>query len=416
MFDDSLHKSKTYQKNFEKNQKNFTASLINRSPHISKYGFIHYVPLLVEKRDDKEYFKFYETLMSIIRGIVLNYKNDKEVQKIISVSDKALELLDCCKNSCRDYEMGTLRADFLIDKNKNFKMNEINARFPFNGYFISYHINESLGLGDLKRDGIFELETIKEIPNSFERIFGNTLVIKDSEPDWDIKLYWEYANSKGKRFFKINPKSLKVKEKRFFGDKSLEAIVLELKQREILADFNKKCVIALQNYPHLNDLRSVLIAHDKRLLAVLFNKKLLKRYSGEEERKIIEPYLIETYALNNETDMKEKFIRDKDEWVLKHALKGKSKELYIGAELSKEEWAKTCEEAKNGPFVFQKKVEEYNFSVYFPHLKHFKLPLFGMLLGIDGKYISQGMYRGQAYDPTGLWDGHVSLPCAIKEK
>lgn len=406
MFDDSLHASKFNRRNFEKNQRKFAEILTARSEHIARYGFVHSIPLIVGENDNERYKEFYETLMQVVKRAVLNFSNDYELQNLIQLPDKANYLLSFCPEN---YSMGTLRPDFLIDKSGEFKINEINARFPINGYFMSYHLN--FGLNEKQR-----VKELEKIPEHFGRLFGNTLLIKDSESDWDIRFYWEYMKGKGKDFFKARPENLKIKSGRFFGDKSLDAIILELKQREIYEHFNKRIVQCLQQYPNLNDLRTVLIGHDKRLLAALYDKNILSRYANKRERKIIEPHLIETYAINSSDDLKENYIKNKDEWVLKHALKGKSKQLYIGSDMSEEEWKKRCLEAENGPFVMQRKVSQKEFNVYFPHLKDFKMPLSGMLLGIDGKFVSQGCFRGGKYDPTGLWDGFLSIPAAIKEK
>ena len=354
---------------------------------------------MAKDKDNKNYKQFYETLMNVVEKIVLNYHSDDELQKIISLPDKSIELISYCK---KPYLMGSLRPDFLIDVNEEFKMNEINARYAFNGYFLSYYVNKSLSNGGL--------EDISKIPESFRRIFGNTLFLKDSEPNLDVILYQEYLMEKDLKIQTINSELfLDLKQE------DLESVVLELKQREILDNFVKGDIEKLEEYSYLNDIRSIFIAHDKRLLAVLYNNSILDKYANGMEKDILKPHLIETYAINSESDLKEKFIDDKDEWVLKHALKGKSRELYLGTNFDLDSWKKICDNIHDKPFVAQKKINQKEFGVYLPHLGKINMNLFGMFMGVDGKFISQGCYRGKTLDPTMLWNGFLFMPPSIEK-
>jgi hypothetical protein len=391
IFDDSLHRNKKIQQNFLQLQKQLSLS---EYPSIDKYGFVHATPIIVGREDNSQYKEFYETLMNVVRRIIVNYRGDGDVKKIIHLPEKFQQLLGFCSE---DYNLGTLRPDFLIDGRMNFKMCEINGRFPLNGYFITYLMNQSF-----RRVKEFrKLEPLEEndmIPEYFERIFGNTSVLKIAEPNWDIALYGEYLEKKGKKLEIVHPKNKDLK--------NLESVIVELRQPEILEHLLVEQVRELQNHPHLNDLRTILIGHDKRLLAVLYDKKLLGRYATSSERKIIEPHLIETYFTNYEIPG---FAANKDEWVLKHALLGKSKHVYIGKEMSMDEWVRACLHVKKEPFIIQKKVKEHRFSIYLPHLGEIKNPIYGTLLGVDGKFISQGLLRTIYEDKTRFSSGFMSL-------
>ena len=413
MWNDSLHKDKLYRKDFNENQKRFSGALNENSEHLIKYKFTHSIPLIVDKNDNKIYKEFYETLMRVVKRIVINYDIDSDIQKIIQLPERAVELINAADYQ---YHLGSLRPDFLVDESMNFKMNEINARFPFNGFFHCFYVNDSLNSLDiLKNDGVSSILEINNLPDSFKRIYGNTLLLKDSEGDWDVKLYWEYLKNKGKEFYKIKPEKLEINEGKFFGDNNLESVVMELKQREIMKHLTPEHIKLLGKYNQLNDIRSVLIAHDKRLLAALYDKDILCKYATEDERQVLLSHLIETYAINSPGDLKNEYIENKDKWVLKHALKGKSKQLYLGEDYNGDDWLKICKSTKGEPFVAQRRVLEHEFDIYMPHIDNFKIPLYGMLMGVDGKFISQGVFRGSDYDITGIWDGFMFVPIAIQK-
>src|SRR3989344_3354432 len=363
MINDLLHQTNEIQGEFSNLQISLFNNLKKKFNETEKFGFVHATPFLVDQKDNERYKIFYESLSAVIRRIVLAYSRDDELQQIIPLKNRARNLLDACSD---EYRLGSLRPDFLLDREGNFKINEINARFPTNGFFISYGINSALNdVEELSKRGIIPLNDMNKVPSLFERLAGNITAIKESEPNWDISLYKEYLNSNGRKFSYVNPREIKLIDNRLdLNGENLESIVLELKQREIIQNCTPEFISVMQSHNHINDLRTILLVHDKRLLAVLSDDKLLKKYSTENEREVIKPGLIKTIAIQSYDDLKEEVSENKDEWVLKHALKGKGNQVYIGPELSEEEWKIACDTARKGSFVAQKYVNQKKFSIY----------------------------------------------------
>ena len=132
MFDNSLHKENKFE-NFEENQTEFYSEFLKRSKFLEKYGFVHHIPILVGKEDEKKYKNFYETLCSVVKRIVLNYENDENVQNIIQLSDKAKELFGSCDY---EYKLGTLRPDLLINKDMGVRCARLMGDFLLMVIFI----------------------------------------------------------------------------------------------------------------------------------------------------------------------------------------------------------------------------------------------------------------------------------------
>jgi hypothetical protein len=415
MFSDVLHKDKDIRRNFTNMQRKFIDSLKKQTDCSDRYGFLHSTPLIVSQESQKEFKEVYEVLMKAVKRIILNYEKDENIRKILPLSKSSRNLVSYCDFS---YDMGTLRPDFLINRDMEFKFNEINARFPFNGYFISYYMNNSLAsIGEFQKQEISKLSELDNILFEFDRLKGEVSIIKRKEADWDILFFAENMIRRGKKVNHFYAEDLELKNKNkekklFVGDKELDSIVIELTQQELENNFNEDKIRSLKNHSHINDIRTILLGHDKRMLAVLYNDEILSRYLNKQEKDILKPHLIETYSfhsLDNLTDI----LQSKDRWVLKPALKGKMKDLYIGDKVSEKKWRQAFEKAQKEPFIVQKKIDEHEFDIYLPHLNTCKVALSGLLLGIDGRFISQGVYRGFAQDPTSLWNGCMFIAPAL---
>ncbi len=412
MFDDYLHKDKRIQEQFLKIHKKFMSCLEKQSRFTRRYGFVHSLPVVHREEDSTRYKQVYSALMSGVCRVVQSYYEDKDVQKVMSLPENLRSIISAFNGK---YTPGLLRPDFLIDSDLQPKFCEINARFPFNGYFISYHANNALKKVQ-KLLKVRALDELDNFPCMLERLYGNVSVIKEAEPDYDIVFFCEKTERNSFNVQYIRPSKLSVSDgKLFYGRKKLETIVLELQQWEIAKHFTEEHALALKNHAHVNDLRTILIAHDKRLFDLLYDSKTARRYLNGDEKKLLEPYLIETHAANKNKKILGRAACEKDSWVLKPALKGKGQQLYIGSEMTQDSWKIACKEAEKEPFVVQRRVEEHNFSLYVPHLGIVKMPLVVTLLGVDKEFVSQGIYRGKFYDLTNISDGFVFVLPALSE-
>jgi len=389
---DILHKDEGIQGDFKQLQSAFNFYLSEKYRGARKFGFIHATPLIVSG----DFREFYNTLMSVVKRVALSF-DEPSIRDVFKIPDELRAILQNCSP---EYSMGTLRPDFLVGQDENFFINEINARFPTNGYFISHGASYAISrMNRWRKKGIGQLEEISEIPLLFSRRLGqNVVVLKRSEPNWDISLFEEYIKSQ----------EGSVEYFQEFCKNPEKGVVIELKQREIPEFFNGVDINEFQKQRHINDFRTILVAHDKRLLSILSDENILRNYASTEERKIIMPHIPFTKVINDSGDIDD--LKDRGEWVLKHALKGKSKNVYIGREMSEDAWERACLLAQGGNFVAQRYVKQKEFSIYVPHLGLTKMNLEGMLLGMDGQFISQGNYRGKINDTTRLWDGILSIP------
>lgn len=398
---DELHREGSkYHTGFLERQISFVTSLEEISDISRKYGFIHSIPL-ISSGNQENFGRLYDSLMRVVCSIVENYHESPELQEAIPLPDDIKSYLRGLGN----YDIGCLRPDFLIDEDGKVKINEINARYSLNGCMISYFVNGVLNGGSL---GDFEsIPSIEGIVKAYDTRVGNHVaLLKISEPDWDCDLYRKYLKTCGRELKKVDP--LKVDDYTAF-----DSAILELKQREIYEAIRKNRTAFLKDTPHMNDLRTILIAHDKRLLSVLWNDELVNQFACSEDLEILMPHLIETYDVGQGKILDRLNVkRNREQWVLKHALKGKSQQVYIGHRVSDKDWGDACDKAAFDNFVLQRKVKQKPFHIYIPYLGSVTTTLEGMLLGFDGKFLSEGIYRGKFNDPTRLCEGFLFVPPA----
>lgn len=96
------------------------------------------------------------------------------------------------------------------------------------------------------------------------------------------------------------------------------------------------------------------IVHDKQLFPILHMPQTLKLMT-ESEKSFIKLHIPESYILDKNKFNDQKFIDNKDSYLIKPISSRDSKNVYIGKEISSEEWKKALSDcSKNGNFIIQK--------------------------------------------------------------
>ena len=155
----------------------------------------------------------------------------------------------------------------------------------------------------------------------------------------------------------MTPNELQVSDDNLlFKGQKCEQFIIELHQDELLR-LNDNFLEALIKSNYINDLRTILIGHDKRLLSVFSSQEIMLRYISMEEFKILNKYIIQTYVPNNEIN--KKVISNKNYWILKKYGGGKGIGMYIGkihsTELIKNILKNEYDDYIIQPYLFQKK-------------------------------------------------------------
>ena len=294
-----------------------------------------------------------------LEAIIKNYFDDKDIQSILNLSKKALRLLEKCSKTT--YKLGSIRPDFLITTDNKIKICEINARFPFNGILATQYLRDIYN-----KTSISDYISINQYPNILTLVLENfdlskpIVILRDREKGYDMnfleKVLKENSKIKQKQI-SITPSELAVSDgKLSFKVQKCEQFIIELHQDELL-NLSDNFLEALIKTNYINDLRTILIGHDKRLLAAFSSEDIMLRYISMEEFKILNKYIIQTYVPNNEIN--KKVIANKNHWVLKKYGGGKGIGMYVGkihsTELIENILKNEYENYIIQPYLFQKK-------------------------------------------------------------
>jgi hypothetical protein len=203
---------------------------------------------------------------------------------------------------------GTMRPDIIIDeKTSQLRVCEINARFSVNGFLLSAHLNEALRISSCLPNSLYSRFLTTSIPHmhSFISDLKRRLLVPPSSASasasaspllvvWavfdreplvnDILLLesslnnckWDFDNFGQVRVNVISPDTLSVDSDGLLlhtpTGEIISSCLLELHQSELisLSDSILLALLRLSSQGRcLNDLRAILLAHDKRLLSVL---------------------------------------------------------------------------------------------------------------------------------------------------
>jgi hypothetical protein len=322
-----------------------------------------------------------ETLRRAVIKIVSNYFSDVDIQKSIPLSKDIADELKSLNSEI--YDVGLIRPDFLFSKKGENKICEINARFTLNAFFMTSYVND---LYIRLYPNFSGLEHFKLFKKKADDVFkGDKIaIIKGREHGYDIhSLLLEYKD------IKLCP--LKNIKKIL---KNNNTVVLELHQDELAPYLGDVCRAIKGGVRVINDPRTIFIAHDKRILSVLSDKGIMKKYLNSRDVATLQRYIIQTFSKGASSLSKtayENARNKKDSWVVKKAIGGKSDGLYTGKLKSQREWNDAL---KSKDIVLQPYIEQKKFECWNPYTQQYNdFYLAGTLPQWDEQCYGPGLYR-----------------------
>ncbi|WP_280745571.1 MULTISPECIES: hypothetical protein [unclassified Parabacteroides] len=328
-----------------------------------------------------------------------------EFEQIFPIPDVARRVVDICRPY--PYRIGTYRPDFLIDRSGQIKICEIGARFPLNGYFMS-GISEYIGTCNYPYVSYLErpeyerfLHYLFDYWGRFERL----CVLKSADKPCDIKYYTPFFEALGIPVHVLSPEQIKPSSPELANC----AVVNELNQYD-MERLDDETLHAIAASNALNDMRTIFLIHDKRFLAVLSDAHFQSQCLEEDDIAFLRPYLIPTYTRLQNPELWHDARRQKDGWVLKHALLGKSEQVYVGCTCSEEEWegvfaSPLIEAMVLQPFIRQQRLDstigEHIYSDF----------VVGTLLCFDDCFLGPGIFRTSSFEVTNRVDDRKMAAC-----
>ena len=245
-------------------------------------------PLAVTERDVAVYDRLYAAIATGIERVVQAYWSDARIRAILALPPPLLELL--ARTEGLAYRTGALRPDFLCDADGVFRICEVNARFPTNGFMCSYYTNEAVDglayLAGCPARSVPGLRRTLDVLTSRFRAGEPLVVLLDREQGTEVFLLVDELRRRGIDARCRRPAQLLVRGGRIVdGGDVVEQFILELERDELL-DLPVDLFDALAaSERSFNDVRTLLLGHDKRMLAVLSRPEIMVDHVGADERR-----------------------------------------------------------------------------------------------------------------------------------
>jgi hypothetical protein len=370
-------------------------------------------PMILPSSHLEDYGKLSILLNKILRAIVLNYFKDERIRNIYQLDNELEDILRLAEGM--PYNVGMYRPDFVIDTDGQHKICEIGCRYPINGWMLSYYLNLII-----KQLAPSVNPSWKHIPEQGTFI---SAILKDL--DLDKPLFYisrpkegigtddlfKMMKEQGLDVMEISVDQLQWKnENLMVGQHVATQFIVEM-DREELKDLNPKILKGLIEADIcINDVRSLILVHDKRVLNVLYNEEIICDYISKEAYNFLRSFLIPSYTLDT-APKREELIDSTSNWILKKNSGGKGIDAYVKNSCKPEVWAGLINNRWQS-YMAQKYIEQEVFEIEHNGKKQ-QINIVGLLLFYNDQSFGPGIFRGSSENIVNLYSGGYILPCVI---
>ena len=351
-------------------------------------------------------------LCKAIVKVVSAYFADERIRQIYQlhpVLEKALKLA-----AHRTYEPGFYRPDFLYDRNSHARICEIGSRYPLNGWMISYYQNLIYEqLYDLSTTTLEVISAQKQVLNVLIDLWDLSLpvgCIHDEEKGTEILFVKRELLRSGGSCISVRPQDLELRNGAIvFQNLPLNQFILEI-DREELGKFKPEVLDQLvRQGNYFNDVRTLILVHDKRILSVFWNEDIMRDYLSEEEYAFLKPYLIPSFVIKNEEEI-DPYLYGTQNLILKLNSGGRGIGAYLKNDCYLDEWESVLRNHWKHymiqHFVDQEVYEIGGLSQY----------LVGMLLCRNDQHFGPGLFRGSAESVVNVYQGRARIFPVLLQK
>lgn len=352
-------------------QARLSAALSARKRPLSWYTERWYpYPLLLSGVEVRRLTRLQELIYSAFKALVPRYLHDPRLQERVPMTSWSRDVFAVLDGSL--YEPGALRPDFLIRPDGSFLVCEINGRFPLNGFFISLTSEEVF------RQVWPELRIAGSLHHlRGDLLKGPTAIVKSQERGYDLFLFLEELEERG---FSAEVLSLEEFQKGVHSPQvMLELHGLELQQLPL--DFLRRFH---REKKYFNDLRTVILGHDKRLLSILSDADLMAEFIPCQEARLLAEQIVPTFTVGRSPNIKA------ERWLQKPAHSGKGEGLNFFAQ----------DRVEPGT-VLQPEIEQKSFTLQNGE----RVNLVGLLPMWNSNFYGPGIFRAGPGPIVNLSDG-----------
>ncbi|MCF8266995.1 MAG: hypothetical protein K9I69_02845, partial [Ignavibacteriales bacterium] len=280
---------------------------------------------------------------------------------------------------------------FVVGPDGQISIVEINARY-FHGYFLhgltEFIMENKLGCYSYI-DGRKPIDLLIDQVFNYFGNFNRLIYLRGNDRDADNRYFQQLFEKSGIEFLNISPKDLSSSHNLLNGS----AIINGFNQME-LDNLTPDEIELLSASNLLNNLRTIFLVHDKRFLAVLFEKNFQAEVFSKEEIEFIRPYLTPTFTRKQDKEVWEIARLNRKDWILKPNLLGQSDGIVPGLLVSDEKWESIFKSSDIEQMILQPMLPQRTFTGKISRDgKEFTDYATGTLLYFDDKFFGPGEFR-----------------------
>jgi hypothetical protein len=354
---------------------------------------------------NRQMIRLCSVLNKACNAIVINYFKDDRIRNYYQLDQELEAILK--KADKKVYNQGFYRPDFLYDLNNQAKICEIGARYPLNGWMISYYLK--LMNSELDESGFGTKDS--KLKNLIEDLYdelaplGNAILVHDDEKGTEIFYLQKELAKRGLELISAKPQDLKLlNDAIHVNGHAASQFILEM-DREELKKINPEVMDRIiDKNSYFNDIRTLILIHDKRVLAVMYDAEIMSDYLSADDYGFLQDYLIPSFVITNPNEC-ETFIHSNQNLILKLNSGGRGIGAYVKKDCTSKEWEMIIRENWND-YLIQHFVDQKEFQDV-ENNRH--IHLVGMLLCKDEQTYGSGLFRGSDESVVNVHQGRALI-------
>lgn len=375
------------------------------------------LPVLVKESDLVESQRLCEVLHRALVQIVHHYFSDERIRNIYQLDTELEAILEIAQKY--PYKVGMYRPDFVIDVNGQKKICEIGCRYPFNGWMFSYYLNEIVAtLIPAVHNHWFPVPGLNDFLDDYVRTLDHAeplFWIHDQEKGTEINYLFRELNKRNIAAQAVTSSDVRVvADQLFVGERQAQQFILEMDREELKRLDGAVLKLLIESGKCINDVRTLILVHDKRVLAVLYNEEIMSDYLSEADYAFLKPFLIPSFIVDTEQKRTD-IINSAENWVLKNNSGGRGIGMYVKDDCEPDWWKRFVENEWQ-QYMVQAYVDQEFFELLYER-KRKQINIVGLFLCQDDRCYGPGIFRGSTEKVINMHQGRgVILPCVVEKK
>ncbi len=365
---------------------------------ITRVGqWFYKTPMLISAARYEELRTLQQLLYRAIRFFVMHYD---EYEHLLPLSLKAKRIVEIAAH--RPYRVGTYRPDFVIGLDGQIRVCEIGCRFPLDGFF-------NAGVSEVIASRLAAEQGVDQPPTRYRRFldhlieyfgeFAQVRALKSPvDRPMDLRLYTQILEKSGIPCTVHTPGDI-AEQPDLLAD---AAVIDEFNQMDLEA-FDDAVIDKLATANSLNDLRTKFLIHDKRFLSVLSNRAFLASFMTEDEIGFLTQHVAPTYTRAQRPDLWAQAKADKDGWIIKPYLLGKSAGVLAGWVTEEDRWQEAFQSLDIENMVLQPFIRQKRFVAPLEGRMYMDYVV-GSFLCFEDEFLGPGRFRASSFPVTNLGD------------